>query len=618
MNAAELKSRLQSQALAVCEMLFPNGKKTGAEWKIGSIAGEAGGSLGVHLTGDRAGVWQDFATGDKGGILDLWLKARGVDFPTACKQAREWLGIKPDSPDAFYRPPAARKSYVRPDASKAQPIVSGGPVFDYLTVTRGLEAATLHRYKVGQVTHPAHGPCIVFPCYSPDGSGVDLIKYLGVKRGEDGKKVISASKDSKPRLFGWQAIDRKRGDVYLTEGEIDCLTLASWGFNALSLPMGTNGLDWIEHDFEALEDFERIYLCTDMDAPGHKCANEIAQRLGRERCYRVTLPAPLKDANEALTVGKFCEFDFHEQIDAAKTLDPGELRNIAEFSDAAWESLYPTSQATQGTTPPVNLGDWRCRFGELSIWTGISSHGKTIMLNNFAVNDARQGEKICLVSLEMPASELAATLIRIVLGTYPQTQHREKSDAALAWLGDKFWLVDKVGVLHWSKVLPLLAYAAKRYGCTRFVIDSLVRLGVRDDDLDGQAEAVSAILAFAAEYGHVHLVVHPKKGEDETTAPGKFNVRGSGSMTDLCHNGFTVWRNKDKEKKMQEMRDGIGNQHDRAKIEGAMDAQISMWKNRKTGQEPWQRLWFHKGSGQFLDTPTAQPVTYLPIQPKTT
>jgi twinkle protein len=29
-------------------------------------------SLKVHLTGDKAGIWQDFATGEGGDLLDLW------------------------------------------------------------------------------------------------------------------------------------------------------------------------------------------------------------------------------------------------------------------------------------------------------------------------------------------------------------------------------------------------------------------------------------------------------------------------------------------------------------------------------------------------------------------
>ncbi|MDN3568956.1 hypothetical protein QWZ14_31645 [Paeniroseomonas aquatica] len=51
----------------LCARWLPGGRRIGPEWRCGSLGGEAGGSLGVRLFGARAGAWQDFATGEKGG-----------------------------------------------------------------------------------------------------------------------------------------------------------------------------------------------------------------------------------------------------------------------------------------------------------------------------------------------------------------------------------------------------------------------------------------------------------------------------------------------------------------------------------------------------------------------
>lgn len=51
----------------VLARLLPAGRAVGAEWHAGSLHGEAGNSLRVRLRGERAGRWQDFATGEKGG-----------------------------------------------------------------------------------------------------------------------------------------------------------------------------------------------------------------------------------------------------------------------------------------------------------------------------------------------------------------------------------------------------------------------------------------------------------------------------------------------------------------------------------------------------------------------
>jgi hypothetical protein len=61
---------------------------------VGSLAGEPGQSLGVRLTGARAGVWADFSSGERGDALDLVAAVLcGGDKVEAMRWARRWLGI---------------------------------------------------------------------------------------------------------------------------------------------------------------------------------------------------------------------------------------------------------------------------------------------------------------------------------------------------------------------------------------------------------------------------------------------------------------------------------------------------------------------------------------------
>ena len=66
----EIVDRLTGNAEALCRELLPNGRREGAEWRCGSVQGEPGKSLGVHLAGAKAGIWSDFASGSKGDPLD--------------------------------------------------------------------------------------------------------------------------------------------------------------------------------------------------------------------------------------------------------------------------------------------------------------------------------------------------------------------------------------------------------------------------------------------------------------------------------------------------------------------------------------------------------------------
>jgi hypothetical protein len=87
---------------ALAPELLAGGKRKGREWRAGSLAGEAGQSLGVHLTGAKAGVWCDFASGETGDALDLVAQVlfRG-DKSEALKWSRRWLGLEDGDPAAM-------------------------------------------------------------------------------------------------------------------------------------------------------------------------------------------------------------------------------------------------------------------------------------------------------------------------------------------------------------------------------------------------------------------------------------------------------------------------------------------------------------------------------------
>jgi len=63
MTPKELNGLLANRVEEVVRQLLPSGKPQSGEWRVGSISGEAGDSLGVPIKGDKVGMWFDFATG---------------------------------------------------------------------------------------------------------------------------------------------------------------------------------------------------------------------------------------------------------------------------------------------------------------------------------------------------------------------------------------------------------------------------------------------------------------------------------------------------------------------------------------------------------------------------
>jgi twinkle protein len=135
---------------------------------------------------------------------------------------------------------------------------------------------------------------------------------------------------------------------------------------------------------------------------------------------------------------------------------------------------------------------------------------------------------------------------------------------------------------------------------------------VAEDDYEGQKSFVSALVSFAAEHNvHIHLVAHSRKKDDESKPPGKLDIRGAAAITDLVHNGWSVWRNKDKEAKVQDARAKSANGTIPDTLATASCAAITCWKNRRTGVEPFRYLWLNHESMQFCDRSTANAIVYL-------
>lgn len=92
-----LRSSLRDHAEAVLRHLFPHGKVDGHQFKVGDITGAPGKSLVVELTGDRRGLWMDFATGECGDLIDLWAATRNLsvqtEFPHLVEDIANWLAL---------------------------------------------------------------------------------------------------------------------------------------------------------------------------------------------------------------------------------------------------------------------------------------------------------------------------------------------------------------------------------------------------------------------------------------------------------------------------------------------------------------------------------------------
>jgi len=610
MDIKKYASLLAERVEDVVKLLYPNGKKVGNEWCVGDIDGSEGQSLRIHLGGEKAGVFCDFANPDySGDLVELWRLKKGISIFEALKEIKSFLGVR--DPEMI----TPKKKKFKPVKRNENIVLPRTKVKEYLH-GRGLSDKTLAAYRIGDL----YGDTIAFPYIREN--ELYNVKYLKVERDERGKKKTWQEANAMPCLFGWQAIPDSARSVCLTEGEIDAMTMYEYGFPALSIPIGGgSGLkhSWVEYEWNYLERFDTIYLMMDNDSTGQDSVAELIDRLGRHRCHIVNLP--FKDPNDCLRSGMTAE-SIQAFINMAETYDPEELRAAVDFLPDVINEFYPADGVAPGFDLPFKAakGKIRIRYSELSVWTGINSHGKSQCLGHVTIGGIAQGEKFCIASLELkPAKLLRRMTIQATGKKKPSIQEITECQD---WFDERVWLFDLTGTAKVDKLLSVFEYARKRYGVRQFIIDSLMKCGIGEDDYRGQKQFIERLCDFVNEHNcHIHLVAHSRKHDNETHKPNKLDVKGTGAITDLAHNCFTVWRNKEKEKEIKALHARSGLTKEQMveayeKLQQEADVWLICDKQREGDWEGNIYLSFSMESYQYLDDWTNEPINYVESFPK--
>lgn len=292
------------------------------------------------------------------------------------------------------------------------------------------------------------------------------------------------------------------------------------------------------------------------------------------------------------TLDDTIDFDayFADQVD-----ESAKIRPASEFVDSVIDRFY--GQGSEVNWTPIGFqkaeGKFDVRLGEMTIWAGINGHGKTTYLSNIMLNLMQAGHKVCLVSLEMTPAETMAKMVLQAAGTGSPSIAFIK--AFHAWTNGKLWIYNHVGRVAPSRALAVATYARKEIGVDHIVIDSLMKCsaGVATDDYSSQRDFVDSLCVLTRDTRlSVHLVCHMRKGENERTAPGKFDVKGAGEITDLVDNLVIVCKNLKKQQN-EDSQDP--------------DAFVMVAKQR---HHPWDgsfAFWFDKKSQQFCESQFEKP-----------
>ena len=286
-QAQDIAQALAARAPEIAHHLLPRGRAIGAEYKVGSVAGEPGDSLSIHIgRGAKSGIWQDFATGENGDLLDLWAAVRcGGDLNAAMRQAGDYLGLRAGA--APRRPLRQSSSPDELEQWQTIPDYAEGPDWAALC------GPSLSGYRLtGQWTYCDEGgnPVLLHWRFDKLGARKQFRPFRWVG---DGWKC---NWPARRPLFNLPAILSDNRPVLIVEGEKAAEAAAELlpEYSVTTWPAGAKSVGKVE--WSPLAGRE-IVIWPDADEPGRAAAGEIASHLGRVAASVaiVALPEELPD-----------------------------------------------------------------------------------------------------------------------------------------------------------------------------------------------------------------------------------------------------------------------------------------------------------------------------------
>ncbi len=419
---------------------------------------------------------------------------------------------------------------------------------------RGISIETLKRNKVA-----CNGREIMF-VYHRDGKPVN-VKY----RSRD-KKYRQEAGGAKI-FYGLDDIKDCK-EAIIVEGEPDKLAIEEASYqNVLSVPDGAPDVNtknyiskfsYIENCEEELDKIDKFIIAVDNDSAGKKLETELIRRLGPEKCYTVQWPEGCKDANQVLV-----ERTMYDLVSAIEEARPVPISGIFEVPDFENEldKLYHNNGRECGLSTGWLGADrlYTIRPGEVTVVTGIPSHGKSEIVDAIMVNLAYNHDwRFATFSPENHPIELhASKIIQKHIGkpfskSYSGFMNTKEFEASKPWVDEHFkFIAPRDDELRVDSIIEKAIVCVKRYGIKGLSCDPWNEFDHSRPSGMTETEYISLALTkvrrFARTYKvHVWLVAHPtklqKNNKDQYPVPTPYDISGSANWRNKPDNCLSIWR----------------------------------------------------------------------------
>lgn len=440
----------------------------------------------------------------------------------------------------YERPSYSWRRFKKPDA----PIEPTNATMAYLRDKRGISDEVIRRYEIK--THKDNDNILVFPFFDEEGELV-FIKYrqIDFDKSKGGNKEW-CEKNSKAILFGMKQCNLKNDTLIITEGQIDSLSVATAGFeNAVSVPTGKNGMTWIPHCWDWLQNFNTIIVFGDYEHGDITLLDDIRTRFQNKSVKAVQEWSykDCKDANELLL--KYGSEAVRDAIENAKPMMLSQVKMLSEIK-------YPNDDSQKLATGVKKLDkvlNGGLSFGELVILTGKRGDGKSTWSSMIQKAALEQGYNCLIYSGEMRTGDVKKWLDfqiagpqKIIAQENGDFMHYNLSSLNIAqinnWYKGKAFIFDNSVIVDEPvDLLTIIQTYIIQFGCRVVTIDNLMVAidteAVNDDKYERQSQMCKKLAKLAQATNSIIILVAHQKKQDGSTDMNDM-VSGTSDITNLA------------------------------------------------------------------------------------
>lgn len=539
-NIEEIKSKMDILEVIQDHVKL---KKNGANYVgLCPFHNEKSGSFTVSKA---KGIYKCFGCGKSGDAIQFLVEHEKKTFPEAIELLASKYNVELDG--------TAKREFVKPLPRLEKLLPKTIQWFE----SRGINNNTLLRMKITEAVEwmpqfKKEVPVICFNYFR--GEELINIKFRGPQ------KSFKMAKDAQLIFYNIDSLEGQE-EAVIVEGEPDCLSWIESGiYNVISVPNGAakgkQKLEYLDNCWESFINLKKIIIAVDDDPAGRLLKEELARRLGKEKCWVVEYPKGCKDSNEVLA--KFGKSGVQGLYQSAK---PWPLKGVMPMDEIFpivndwFENGYP-----EGFKCGIIGIDHLISFapGQVTTVTGIPGHGKDEVLNMFKAQMIKKGKSIADCGFEETPAESTSKIAEKLTGksfAFRKNQKDRMTRMQFEWAISQidqyvhFYNAEEVendldGLLELASILVL------RFGIEFLFLNPWNWIEQKREPGMNETEYVSMaytkLVLFARKHGvHVFIVAHTtkmtKNKDGKWDVPNLYSISGGANFFNKTHNGITVY-----------------------------------------------------------------------------